>query len=70
MTLEIIENYCKFIKKILNKNGSLTINSNRPVGSRYISKDDLLNIFNLPFDHEVYKNLCLEDFQDLYYLKN
>jgi len=67
MTSEIIENYCKFIKKILNKNGSITINSNRPHGSKVVSQDDLLNIFNLPFEHEEYKGICLEEFNDLYY---
>ena len=73
MSLEIIENYSKFINKILNKNGSLTINSNRPHGSKYVSQDDLLNIFNLPFDHEEYKVLCHIDgldFNDLYYFQN
>ena len=70
MTLEIVENYCKFIKKILNKNGSLTINFYQSDSSKVVKHDDLLNIFSLPFDHEEYKNLCLEDFNDLYYLKN
>ena len=78
MTLEIIENYSKFINKILNKNGSLTINcyrsdsSNcyRSDSSKIVKNDDLLNILNLPFDHEEYKDLCLGVFNDLYYFQN
>ena len=70
MNLEIIKNYCKFIKKILNKNGSLTIKCFRGGSSKVVKNDDLLNIFNLHFDHEEYKDLCLENFHDLYYLKN
>ncbi len=70
MTLEIIENYSKFINKILNKNGSLTINCYRSDSSKIVKNDDLLNILNLPFDHEEYKDLCLGVFNDLYYFQN
>ncbi len=38
--------------------------------SKIVKFDDLLNIFNLPLDHEEYKSLCLEDFNDLYYFQN
>ena len=70
MNLEIIENYSKFINKILNKNGSLTINTYRGGSSKIVKNDDLLKIFNLPFNHHEYKNICLGNFYDLYYLKN
>ena len=66
-TLEIIENYCKFIKKILNKNGSITINTYRRDSSKIVKNDDLLKIFNLPFNHHEYKDICLGNFNDLYY---
>jgi len=67
MNLEIISNYCKFIKKILNKNGSLTINTYRSDSSKIVKNDDLLKIFNLPFNHHEYKDICLGNFNDLYY---
>ncbi len=67
MNLEIVSNYCKFIKKILNKNGSLTINTYRSDSSKIVKNDDLLKIFNLPLNHHEYKEICLENFNDLYY---
>ena len=67
MNLEIISNYCNFIKKILNKNGSLTINTYRSDSSKIVKNDDLLKIFNLPFNHHEYKDICLGNFNDLYY---
>jgi hypothetical protein len=83
MNLEIIENYWKFIKKILNKNGSLTINTYREASDPIsdVSVKEVLNIFNLNFDHsdidfnpEEYKDACYGGFhglhQDLFYFKN
>ena len=67
MNLEIISNYCKFIKKILNKNGSLSISTYRSDSSKIVKNDDLLKIFNLPFNHHEYKDICLGNFNDLYY---
>ncbi len=70
MTFEIVENYSKHIKKIIKKNGSLSLNLDKLDISRYVSNKDILNMFNLPFEHEEYKDLFLEEFHDLYCLKN
>lgn len=70
MTFEIVENYSKYIKKIIKKNGSLSLNLDKLDISRYVSNEDIFNIFNLPFEHEEYKDLFLEKLHDLYCLKN
>lgn len=70
MTFEIVENYSKYIKKIIKKNGSLSLMFDKLDTSRYVSNEDILNMFNLPFEHEEYKDLYLEKLHDLYCLKN
>ena len=70
MTFEIVENYSKYIKKIIKKNGSLSLNLDKLDISRYVSNEDILNMFNFPFEHEEYKDLYLEKLHDLYCLKN